>query len=284
MITVFSIPKAFAGDAATAQSNAIESWKRAAKSGEIIIFGDDPGAADICRKLDVRHEPRIAVSEAGTPLVSAAFDTAQKIARGDILVYINADIVLMPDFEAAVNKINLKSFLAVGRRTDMSIPRPLDFSDSAWAQKLMSDARLKGRLHGYSGIDYFIFRRDFRHGMPPFAVGRPGWDNWLLYRAKETGVPIVDASAAILAVHQDHDLKHTGLNPSKRDVWPESRKNFELAGLANMMSIRNADLLLSADGIARRGLTGRIFMSMLESRPGRAILAARRKISMVINR
>jgi hypothetical protein len=40
--------------------------------------------------------------------------------------------------------------------------------------------------------------------IPGFAIGRFAWDNWLIWRARDLGVPVFDASAVVLAIHQDH--------------------------------------------------------------------------------
>ena len=51
MLTIFSTPKPFLGHIEVIQRNAIESWKRLEANVEIILIGDDPGTAEVCREL-----------------------------------------------------------------------------------------------------------------------------------------------------------------------------------------------------------------------------------------
>jgi len=58
-------------------------------------------------------------------------------------------------------------------------------------------------------MDYFVFDKGlYYQKIPEFVIGRPGWDPWLLWYALDAGVPVVDASAAVSAVHQNHDYSY----------------------------------------------------------------------------
>jgi len=52
MITFFTTPKPFRGHIGVIQRNAIESWKRIHPSAEVILFGDEEGAAEAAREAD----------------------------------------------------------------------------------------------------------------------------------------------------------------------------------------------------------------------------------------
>jgi hypothetical protein len=55
-------------------------------------------------------------------------------------------------------------------------------------------------------VDYFCFSRDlYYRKMPPFLIGRNGWDPWLTCFARKSKVPLADVSRAVVAVHQNHD-------------------------------------------------------------------------------
>ena len=59
-------------------------------------------------------------------------------------------------------------------------------------------------------------------------IGRPGWDNWLLWYPMSIKVPVVEASGAVVAVHQNHDY---GYHPEgEKGVWEgeEARENYRL--------------------------------------------------------
>ncbi len=78
-------------------------------------------------------------------------------------------------------------------------------------------------------IDYFVFSRGlYYQQIPEFVVGRPGWDNWLLWYPLSIGVPVVDASRVVRAVHQNHDY---GYHPEgEKGVWEgeEAQENYRL--------------------------------------------------------
>src|SRR5579862_2331154 len=208
MITFFSTPKPFRGHIGIIQRNAIQSWKLAHPDAEVILFGNEDGAAEAARDLGARHEPEVDRNALGTPLLSSLFDRADRLARHDRLCFLNADILLTDDFLAAsgrLNQLHARS-LMVGRRCDVDITQPLDFSKPEWREALRADARARGKLRPPQWIDFFAFPRGLLRGeIPPFAVGPPGYDNWLLWKVRSMGVPVVDATAVVLAVHQNHD-------------------------------------------------------------------------------
>ena len=115
------------------------------------------------------------------------------------MCYVNADIILLDDFLPALDMVRKKSFLVVGQRWDLDITGPLDFAGDGWEKALLAGVAEQGKLHGISGIDYFVFPRGLYRDIPPFAVGRTTWDNWLIYRARADKAPVIDATAVITA-------------------------------------------------------------------------------------
>jgi hypothetical protein len=55
MITFFTTGKPFTGHNAVCQRNALASWKRVAPDAEVILFGNEQGAAETARELGIRH-------------------------------------------------------------------------------------------------------------------------------------------------------------------------------------------------------------------------------------
>ena len=102
MLTIFALPKPFRGHIATIQRNAIGSWARLRPSCQILLLGSEEGTAEIAKEFDVCHVPEVAVNEYGTPLLNDLFEKAEKLARYELLCYVNCDIILMDDFIQAV--------------------------------------------------------------------------------------------------------------------------------------------------------------------------------------
>ena len=73
MLTLFSISKAFSGSAGILQANAIGSWIRLGAECDVILFGDEPGIAEVAAKFRVRHMPEVQRTSEGTPILSDIF-------------------------------------------------------------------------------------------------------------------------------------------------------------------------------------------------------------------
>ncbi len=231
-ITLFAMPKAFTGLTATIQKNAIRSWARLDPAPEIILFGDEPGTREMAEEIGVKHIAEISRNEYGTPLVDKLFESAERHASNAVLAYVNADIILMQDFVQGVQAVqsSLADFLLIGRRWDLVVLDELDFSASRWRETLLQNVRDHAMLHAECGLDYFVFRKGLWPQIPPFAIGRTAWDNWLVMDPQKRGIPAVDGTECITAVHQEHDYAH--VRGGRQEVWngEEARRNRLLAG------------------------------------------------------
>ena len=219
-LTIFAIPKAFRGHIGVIQRNAIETWTRMRPAPQVLLFGDDEGVAEVARDLAVSHVRQVQRNRWGTPLVSDLFGQAQEIGGTRLLCYVNADIILFDDFMNAVERVAAwqNRFLMIGRRTDTDITEAIAFSQPHWAEQVREAARTRGKLQIARNIDYFAFTRGLYPEMPPLAVGRFWWDNWLVWKVRSMGAPVVDASEVVTAVHQNHDYSHTTYGPGKNTM------------------------------------------------------------------
>jgi len=254
MLTLFTIPKPFRGHIDITQRNTLRSWKLLAPEVEVIVFGDEEGAAEVCREFGLRHEPEIVRNEFGTPFLNHAFDRAQQIARHEWLCYSNCDIVLMSDFLEALRTLQAwrSRFMMVGRRWDTDITQPLGFDAANWEQSLRQTACERGKQRGPDWIDYFAFRRGACAGLPAFVVGRPCWDHWLVWWMRHCRVPVVDVSEAVVAVHQNHDYSYHPQGEKGAREGPEFQRNRALVGSwRHMNTIDDASHVLKA-GVVRR--------------------------------
>jgi len=250
MLTIFSIPKAFRRQIGVIQTNAIRSWTLLRPKCEVILFGDEEGTAEIASDLGIRHILDVERNEYGTPLVNSMFTLAQNAAKHQLMCYINADIILMNDFMPAISRVKKQSFLLVGRRWDTNLEHLVDFNNPDWEAQLRGDMQTKGTLHPKSGIDYFAFTRGLYSSIPPFAIGRTAWDNWLVYKAYSLKVPVIDATKAITAIHQNHGYPYP---MEKTDIWkgPESERNRELMGGKDFaFSMDYATFVLTPQGLS----------------------------------
>jgi hypothetical protein len=258
VLTIFACPKPFLDPhIAIIQRNAIFSWARLYPKPQVILFGAEEGVMEAARQLGVQHFPDIGRSEYGTPLLSSLFDVAQHRASHHHLCFINADIILLPDFLDAVRSAVAirRNFLMVGQRTDLDITEELDF-DADWSGALHRKAQESGRIRPPEWIDYFVFTRGLFGEIPPFAIGRPFYDNWLVRQAIRRAGVLIDATPSVTAIHQNHDYAHSpGDNTLKKG--PESERNAQLLGNSlNYRTIAHATHVLTPSGVrgARGGL------------------------------
>lgn len=253
VVTIFAIPKPFHGHIGIIQRNAIISWTLLQPRPEIILFGNEPGIAEIAQEFGLRHIPEIQRNEYGTPLLSDLFIQGQNQAAHDIVVYINADIILTKDFMPVVQKVSAQSenFLIIGQRWDVNIHTALDFSNPLWENQLRELTAHSGTLHPATGIDYFVFKKSLWPEIPPFAIGRTYWDCWLVYSALTTAYPVVDATQTLMVIHQNHDYSH--LQGGEKEAWEgiEAQRNQSLAN-KKMAFISHATWQLTPSGLEQK--------------------------------
>jgi hypothetical protein len=257
MISFLTSLKPFRGTTAVQQRNALRSWRAVVPGSEIIVFGAVEGGEDMIAELKATYRPDGACNEYGTPLISAMFAEAQRIGRHSVLCYINGDIILLPDFAAAIARLaRWKTFAAVGQRWDLDWEQPIDFQQSRWNEMLHAQVAMQGRLHDPLAMDFFAFRRGAVGPLPAFAIGRPAWDNNLIKHLLSRHIPIVDLSPAVAPIHQNHDYAHV---PRRKGVaWdgPEAECNRRLAAQdfwgfnPRYYSIRNAQWVMHRRYIA----------------------------------
>lgn len=268
-LAIFTTPKPFTdADIARIQRNALRSWRTMGADVEILVIGDEPGAAEAAREVGAVFVPEVRRNRLGTPLISSIFDIARQLSDAPHLIYANADILLTRDLAAAVDETRSRfsSFLLVGRRWDLAVPDELVFEPDG-DEALRRRVQLEGRLHGPTGSDYFAFPRGCFTSIPDFAVGRAGWDNWMLFEARRRRWPLVDATERVLAVHQEHDYRHLpGGQPHYR--LPESDENVRLAGGGRaILTQADTDWVLGIKGPVRRGWSVRRGLREIELLP-----------------
>ena len=230
LITLFSAPKPFTDPhIATIQRNAIKSWTLL-PDVEVILLGEETGLAEAASGLGVKHISNVARNANGTPLISSMFQLARESSNSDLLCIINADIILMASFVEAANQVvNSKdNFVLLSQRWDLDVTQPIEFTES-WETSLRGLVKANGQLHRPAGSDFFLFPHSSFRKVPDFAIGRAGWDNWMIYRARKENWPVIDGTPSLMIVHQNHDYSHL---PGGRPHYehPDTNENIRLAG------------------------------------------------------
>lgn len=232
MITLFTTSMPFRGHIDVIQRNALRSWKSLSPDAEIILFGSDEGAREVCAELGLRHEPHVETTAFGTKRIDWIFRRAQEITKHDFLCYVNCDILLLSDFLRAFQRVREAhtKFLMVGRRWDTPIIESYrDFSPTTEAA-LRKVARTSGVQQPGCSVDYFLFTRGLYAEMPQLVIARVWWDHWLVWHACDVRADVVDASSQVMAIHQNHDYSY---HPEGAEgVWNDEQAltNYNNAG------------------------------------------------------
>lgn len=261
-MTFITIPREWVEPYRTRQENAIGSWMRLDPQPYLALFCDDPGTADAAARWGAAHVADGARNEHGTPRVDDVFLRGQQLAReagAEVVVYCNTDVILGAEFARAVRLVagRFEQFLIVGARWDVDWTELIDYDDPQWQEKLLAYVKAQGKRHSQGALDYFAFRPGLYQTVPPFAVGRSAWDNWLVCEANYLGAHTVDAGAFVMAVHQNIPPKKRP--PTEEQV--EKQRNWALYAARHCAhqsgSANNCRWVMRIDGT-------------LEERPGKA--------------
>ncbi|CAL52005.1 unnamed product [Ostreococcus tauri] len=141
----------------------------------------------------------------GVPELHSLFKYAYELyPRAVTYTYVNSDLLTDRSFYDTISKVSesLKGheFVIIGSRVD-----------SVWKENISSNMYdfsalfRSGTRARLDAIDYFVTTKSSIdwHRVPPFVIGRPAFDNWLVnYVAQSPNVILVDASNTIKMLHQ----------------------------------------------------------------------------------
>jgi hypothetical protein len=231
MLTLFSVPKPFLDKIGEIQRRSLESWT-ALEGVQIVLLGDEEGVGGAACAAGVEHVPELERTERGTPRLDSAFREADSVATQPFRCFVHADVLLQPDLLTSTRVVAeaASAFLLVGQTREED-----------------------GRLRGAAALDWFVFPAGLFGAIPPFAVGRACFDNWLIWKGRQEGI-VVDATRAVVAVHQRHGYDHLVGGKQEAYYGEEAARNLELAGgKSHLYTIHDASHVL-VDGRLRRNL------------------------------
>ena len=88
--------------------------------------------------------------------------------------------------------------------------------------------------------------------MPPFAVGRPGWDSWLVYHLRSNKIAFIDGTKKLNVIHQNHPPRY------KRNSVESLENKRSAKSYFHMGTLRDANLKISKVGKLNKNLIGEI--------------------------
>lgn len=216
------------------QFNAWGSWQRIPACA-VSVFAKTQGIADHATRFGFTPLRPVGRDEFGRPLLSAIFERMHAESDASVLAYVNSDIILLPGLAASLAAVRERfdTFLMIARRWNIDSLPALDFA-LGWDEKLRNMVTREGELFTPYGIDLFVFSRGVLSDVPPFALGSDYWDNYLVMRTRRQGIPVIDVTAQVMLVHQNHSLgKYRSAAARRRG--PEGLRALALAGDSHAM-------------------------------------------------
>ena len=232
-IVIFTSPKPCNDQTEAVQIAAFRSWRRAFPNATILLFGDVASWNEEIESLVMEAAGPLVKGMAGGELIRDMFQDASKRGVGQLLLYLNSDILLDDSAAHVVEKIQDRPEPWLGSARRWCLPK---WSDVAPASELewsifFSRAEKSGRWGEACALDMFLFCGLSFERMPPFFIGHRGWDNWMIYHARSQNISVIDISAAMRVIHCDHDYCYAKGNsaPSRRD-GPLEEANLKMLG------------------------------------------------------
>ena len=250
MVTFFSVPKAFEDHIAVIQENAIRSWCSLRGVGGVILMGNEPGVAEFANRLRIDHVSDIKKNSHGTPLLNDAFEKAAYYCTSEVLVYANTDMILGEELVDAVESIEFERYLMSGQRWNVQLKSRLSFPGTNLAA-LLQNVRKQTKPYSPWAMDYFAYPRASFGRLPPFSIGRAGWDNWMIYNARRHRIPVIDATASVTAIHQTHTYEHAPDGFRSTRQGEEAQENRRIAGDGAGFFLHHGTHTLTSDGPKR---------------------------------
>jgi hypothetical protein len=248
------MPKAFHGHIGVIQRNAIASWTRLRPRPEVYLFGEEKGIAEIAAELQIHHLHDIARSEFGTALLDDLLRRAREIAGAAQLCYVNSDIMLQQEFLDGVSKVaeQLPKYLVVAHRLNVEVAEIIDFS-AGGEGKLRDEVLPRGLPGNHTAIDVFVFPAEVFQQVPPLALGRAWFDQWLIKEARRQNIPVVDVTEVARAIHQNHEYGHIA-GGQKGAYWgEEALRNLAIyGGVPHAFTLLDVTHELRREGRLRR--------------------------------
>jgi hypothetical protein len=249
-MTFVSVPKVLTNDTQCLRMKlSVASWLGTDPTTKIILFTTRTEFGEwhgLPQELDVDfgygrifYAGSIKSNSEGIPFVDDWFERGVALAKSRYISMINSDILMSSDWYQMIMKIlkcESDSFrpVVLSTRTDVDFPSSF-YSNLRWNQShLLNDidtemSKLPLEWHNLGGVDVFSFRTwepPFDLGkFPPFLMGRPRWDGWLIGHANNVSDTIWTRFLPAV-YHLNHDrVKPVLRDPTVRYNWNLSKSN-----------------------------------------------------------
>jgi hypothetical protein len=221
MLTIFTAAKPFRERMASIQRNALQSWSLLHREVQIILFGDAAGSQEISWEFGIHHEAHPQLTPCGAVRLDDMLATARRLARYNTLCYVACDVILLPDFCEALNRVEAlyPEFVMAGRSRDVQLSEPFPFEDLEWEMQSPSCEKWEQPAQWDERIAYVAFSRNlFVNDIPPLPANDPSSVKWLLGKALADEAVVVDASEVVVAFRQRNETKRAAREENETEA------------------------------------------------------------------
>ena len=170
-----------------------------------VVFTNQHTVAEECRQKGWDVLPIKISANGGIPVLKFMFLDVISTYNTPFYGFGNSDILFTDSLIETLAWINVsvnldKPVLIIGKRTNINY---VGAKETETWKKLSAVASSRGKLFRGLAEDYFITSRFYPwKKIPEVVIGRPAFDNWLVYHTRKQNQTLIDATRTILAVHQ----------------------------------------------------------------------------------
>eukprot|EP00271_Cylindrocystis_brebissonii_P015889 TRINITY_DN3894_c0_g1_i1.p1 TRINITY_DN3894_c0_g1~~TRINITY_DN3894_c0_g1_i1.p1 ORF type:complete len:761 (-),score=55.48 TRINITY_DN3894_c0_g1_i1:693-2975(-) len=269
-MTFFCVPKPYVGEVGKAQKQALFSWLRQKPTPYVVLLGQDKSFYELAGSLPdhIQVEPDIDYTFNGLPQLHSLIARSMVVTT-NVSVFLEPDILLLGDLQLSLQKVgdSFKRWVVAGMRRDVeTFPFRFELAELigvSEAERLgatrivnekgdvVSDAEVTeyvdsvGKLHTGGGGDFWAWSNVLglpylcRNPIPPFALDRGRYGNWLLNEMIASGVrDVIDGGDTISAIRVVQSLPEVPAEPEDavtEEVQDEENvsEDFEWESFAN---------------------------------------------------
>jgi hypothetical protein len=227
-VVFVTVPRSFKHPYLNSQINMLNAIRNFNPESKVVLYSDDEGVYEFAES-NYCIAPKRVDKIGKLPLVNSALKYTADLFPDSCICFINSDILVMANLMPLISYVNntkfKELFVLTAYRKEANISSFLTDGD---LDALRTDSSLKkGRHHA---MDIFILPASLIENlnMPAYRVGRIGWDSWIAGKTRKLGLALIDISAVVRIVHQDHPQNHdkTGWNTLWDDWYSHGISNF----------------------------------------------------------
>jgi len=191
------------------QNNCFDCFDSCPIKHEVIIVGESFGADKVCKDRNYKFVKDGTINIEGRPFLKFyKWLEAFKYAKGDIKIWINADVLFSyKELVLLIDKVKeMKNYFLLGQRYDVVVEERINFNIDNQHEVIQALIK-RGVKHAPTGKDYFIFDFDItKYDIDKtLIIPFPGCDCYLTsYMGNKKEISVYDIGDIFKVISQEH--------------------------------------------------------------------------------